>query len=737
MIPFPPLPKFISLYIAIGVFLGAAIGVTFGPRVAILIPVEQIFDMLLQTIIILYIPASLMHGLGALHPHEAGRILLKAVSFLLFLWVIVLSSCYLAAFFVPTPEAAVIDIKSDPRGIIHELLRYLIPKNPFSDAIQNVLPPLAIFSLIIGAAFMHQKTKEPLISLLVKGEHVLEKILIWLVILSPIKAVLHYAVVSGTLDLTMLIPVLFYPVVVVIISLFMALFFLPMLVTIFTPLTYIEVLKHFAFVGLACFATGQPLIAFPFIGSMLRKIRLKYRFPFQGWRASYLLIAPLAFSFSQLGNMTSLFFAQFFAFFFHSPLTIAQQLVLPLLAIILTIGSPSSSLQNLIILDQQLNLPAQALGYIGDLRHVVVNFKMFLNAAGVFSLIILVMMFHQKKLRAAGKKLVGLLVFSFIALGSLLYLAHLIVPPKDNYKKSIAELRLEDALPELPSMKLVPHPENVDRTPLPVPQRVLLRVLEQKKLRVGFFGSIPPYSYPNDKGDIVGFDIALMAQLSVELGVELELTQIDLNHLSEDLRAGIYDIAVGGFLMDFIQLRKVIFSDFYDQETNYLITLRENAKNYTNLSHIQNQKGLHIGALGPTMANIAQQHFPLAQITVYLSYQAMLQDLLDRKTELYFGSSRANYIHALENPRIVCIDFGEDLGKEYVAFAMAPHESIWREFINEWLELKQQSGFVQHQIDHWFNNKPQRPETPRWNLIDYIKKSKREKDPDCTPTAAQ
>jgi proton glutamate symport protein len=716
---FPKILKNISSYLLFGIIFGVALGVIFGERTQNLVPLEKALDMFLQAVIIIYVPLALLNGFGALQAKEAIRLLIKAALLLLMLWAIVILTCLFINLFIPRAQPTSLDLSPESRGLVALLLRYLIPQNPIYEAVENLLPPLAFFSLFLGIAFMHEKSKEPLLSLLQEGTYILEKMLIWLVFLSPLKAALHFAVLSGNVNFVWLKPITFYIAIIIITCVFFSLYFLPMFASLVTPLSYKELVRRFAFVGLASFSTGQPLIAFPFIAESLRKIRLEFNFPVLDWRSTFRMIVPLAFSFAQLGNMLTMFFIFYFASFFHATLGLTQFFVLPLYSIILSIGSPSASISNLRFLVEQMHFPNQAIIYLQNIQNITINFKVLFSATAVLCLTLMIMMLHEKKIQKNWKKLSFFFIFSIIAFSGLLYGTHFFFPPRDAYREFIREKNLQESMGgELPNIQVVLYPKEQERGnfKLPAPGTFLSAIIEKKKLRAGFFSDIPPYCYYNAFGNLMGFDVAMMAQLAKELEVDLELVPLQIDRLEEDLNTGIYDIAIGAFIMDFSRLLNLSFSSFYQENSCALLSLRSDMKKYENLNEIKAMPGLKIGT-ADILVRRTKENFPNADVIGEVTWH----ELFNHHIDLYFESFVVSRFRSLSEPELIGLNFGDVFGKIYLCYGMPKLAPEWKSFIDEWLSLQKLSGFYDRQYEYWIVGAPISTKKARWNLLDAIK----------------
>jgi ABC-type amino acid transport substrate-binding protein len=96
-----------------------------------------------------------------------------------------------------------------------------------------------------------------------------------------------------------------------------------------------------------------------------------------------------------------------------------------------------------------------------------------------------------------------------------------------------AEGRVLDAPPALPP---------ADRAP---GERLEL-VRQRGSLRVGYFRDALAQAFRNTEGRLVGFDVEMAHQLARELGVRLDLVQIDRSEVAERLDDGSCDLVVSG-----------------------------------------------------------------------------------------------------------------------------------------------------------------------------------------------
>lgn len=167
------------------IIFGIIAGLFFGPLCKILKPVGDIFIFSLQIIVLPYIPSLLMHGLGSLSPELAKKLFKKGWPILLLLWILALLVCYLAKVLIPTPlpnPASHFSLESSI--VIPGVQTPPISEAKFFDIFNNIVPVVALFSVIFGMAIMHLKDKEPLLSLLERINTSLDRVIKWISIAS-------------------------------------------------------------------------------------------------------------------------------------------------------------------------------------------------------------------------------------------------------------------------------------------------------------------------------------------------------------------------------------------------------------------------------------------------------------------------------------------------------------------------------------------------------------------------
>jgi len=707
----------IGYQVLIAVIGGIATGIFLGPLVSVLQPVSMIYIMLLQMVVLPYICLSIIHGLGSLTPARAKELVKNGWLYWVLLWGLIFFVIFLFTSLIPQPADAPVlqsrDSSSITKSLAQNILTYLIPENPIYDFVNNIVPSIAVFGVIVGIALMHIEKKEPLISALERTDQVIEKILSGLAIVSPIGVFAHIAQSAGTIRISELVQIDFYMISFVVISLFMTLWVLPLILSSMTPLSFRESLKAFRIVCLLPFVTGIPTIAIPFINSYLKKTGEKYSLSLDpNFRSMTQTIVPISYSFAQIGNCLLLFFIFFASFYYRHHFTVSEKFLLSFLTIPLSIGSSVTSVNAVSFLFKELNFPENAMELFTATIPITMNFQILLSVAGILTFILLILFASFRLLRMNWKKLLlKLFIPLFIATVTVIAITPF-VHLKDNYRNLYINRKINEAGIKPVSTTVYSSIEDHPNLTRYRDQDVLDQILRTGILRVGYSISEMPYAYLNSSKELVGFDIAMAYQLAQDLHCKLEFVPLDLEHMAQHLDEGHYDIGMCAILMNEDRITKMIFSDTYTDQNYVLIIPNIKRSQFDTIEKI-NKKGTVIGAVGGYRLIVAR-NFPNATLYPGVDERGFEMD----KVDAWLVSRVPAAIWCFSNSNYHVEDFKGELGKCYLAYPMRNDAMKLLRFVNNWIQIKILDGFYQQQNDYWILGESiTKEEEPRWSII--------------------
>lgn len=695
------------------VILGIFAGLFFGPLTSVLNPIAAIFTMLVQMVVLPYICFSLIHGLGSISPEMGKKLLRSGWPFFVAIWAIVLFVLFFVQQLIPGPRASYIlaaeSTENTPLSM--QFLKFLVPENPFYDLANNIVPAIAIFGLIVGIALMHIEKKESLCTMLERVNQVIEKILVWLAIISPIGAFAHVAIAFGTVRFEDLYKLEFYVFCFIGMVLFITFWVLPLLLSCLTSMTYREVLKAFRSVCLLPFVTALTPIAIPFLNAYLLRFSKKHE-THEKFHENSQTVLPLAYSVGQIGNVVVIFFILFISFYYRHPFQGSGKTLLALLSIPMSLGSSSNSVSAISFLIEQFKFPKESLELFMQTSSITANFQVLMSIASVLTLIILTLYAYYGIIQIKWNQLLIRLGGTLAIFCVLVLSIKSVIQVGDKYQDLYLSLKISDVI-ENPVKATVLAPGNPG-TPRSSTTSSFEQILETGVLKVGYSTVDIPFCYLNNKNQIVGYDIAYAYQFARDLDCRIEFIPIDFNRIGESLDEGLFDIGMSAVLMTEERLKSMSFTAPYSEQNVVLVVPLQNKKEFMDLNAVTENPDLRIGYIG-AYQTFLHRHFPKAQ-----TYQAPDIDTAKMKRgelDAWIWTRDTAMVWCLSNPDFAVIDYGGLIGRTYFAFAIKNDAFKFASYLNNCLLLKKLSGFEKKMEDYWIRGEALETDEPRWSIL--------------------
>ena len=702
--------------VLLAVLLGIFVGFFFGPLAENLKPIGTAYTMLLQMAVLPYICFSLIHGLGSMTPQIGRKVLKSGWPYLLGLWVLIFFLIYLLSNLFPETLPPIIKTEGTDdfkASFVKNFLSNLIPQNPLYDIANNIVPAVAIFGLIGGIALMHISKKEPLIGVLERINQTIEKVLDWLGMLAPIGVFVYISISFGTIYFADLNKIQLYVVPFILTTLFLTFWVLPVLLSTLTPLTYRQAIAALRYVCLLPFLTGLGPAALPFLNRYLVRLSKKHE-THENFRETSQTILPIAYSFGNIGNALILLFIFFLAYYYRHPFSGLETTLISILTIPLSIGSSTSNINSIEFLLKQLGFPQSAFDFYLQIKSFTYNFHVMMNIASVLTLIILTIYAYHGLLVFRWKQFMMRLGPSFAVYIALVFVLKSSIQVQDAYDDLYMKLSISDVISKPVDAEVLPLGESgVPRTyENPNIPNIFKQILTSKVLKVGFNSDSIPFCYYNNQKELVGFDIAYAYELARDLGCTLQLVPFLFDNLSEMIEKGDFDLGMSSIIMSEDRLLQMDFTFAYYEDNNVLIVPRAKKEQYLHLNNILDMKGLRIGAGGEQIV-IAKRRFPNANVINLEDMDLFTQGAAD----VILWSETTAIIWCLSHPDYVSISYGNQIGKSFFAFPFRKHGTDFGFYLNNWLTLKEQSGFKKRMESYWIDGVRPNSRPPRWSIL--------------------
>jgi ABC-type amino acid transport substrate-binding protein len=235
------------------------------------------------------------------------------------------------------------------------------------------------------------------------------------------------------------------------------------------------------------------------------------------------------------------------------------------------------------------------------------------------------------------------------------------------------------------------------------------------EIRVGYNAEIIPFSYRNNSGQLVGFDIAYAYQLARDLGVKLKLVPFFWKSLIEELDANKFDIAMSGIYVTDTRLQQFEISLPYYQSKLALIVKANEINSYLNRELILEKADLKIGIFeDPLMRAMTKRLLPQAEVIILSSYDT-LPDHPDIDAAIWtLEQAKAWAERETAYAAVVPQDLG---GALPIGYLMPKGAKEFRAFIDYWLKLQSINGFEKRMTEKWLDRKYRPKKASRPGLL--------------------
>jgi hypothetical protein len=206
--------------------------------------------------------------------------------------------------------------------------------------------------------------------------------------------------------------------------------------------------------------------------------------------------------------------------------------------------------------------------------------------------------------------------------------------------------------------------------------------------------------------------MAYAYELARNIDCDLQLIPFTFDELGQKLEGGVFDIGMSSLIMSEQRLLQMDFTFPYYEDSNVLVIPAAQKKQFLHLKQLQLEAGLKMGAVG-AQVDIARRNFPLASV---VEIQGMLA-LVSKEVASVFWSKTSAIIWCTTHPEFVAIDYGQDIGKCYFAYPIRQHAVNFGFFLNNWLSLKEQSGFKKRMQSYWIDGIEPGTRAPRWSIF--------------------
>ena len=713
----------LPVWVVLGALAGIVAGVVLGQRTAVLQPFGSAYAMMLQIAVYPYLICVLICGLGRLTPAMARRLLGAGWGVCLFLWCVTLGAIWLLALAIPSTPAPSVLMPATAEGA-GEFLKLLIPANPIEALGRNYVPATVVFAFVYGIAIQKIEHKAALFEVLEAIQVASVTIWGWIVRFAPIGVFALFADAAGTIEPARLSGLLLYVGLFLTGTLLLAFVVLPAVLAAVTPVSHREILKELQPALVIAAVTTLTVVALPFVQRAAERVATEAGCPESEERSDVIrAVLSLSYVLVPLGNYFLYLLMLYGAYAYKVRLTTPEELLLPIWTVLSGLGAPSAIVDGATFLGRWLHLPADLLDLFLETWTVTRYGQVVLSVMGFGFATMLIPLVYFGKVRLRPRR-VALAAAMTVALFGVVVLGGTALRP----------LLLHPTGSRLEDLTLDPRlTGEVDATVLGAPASTqagdtstLKAIQASGVLRVGYNPNVMPFSYRNDRGELVGYDITFAYELAHDLGVRLELIPFEWPRLESDLIERRFDVAMAAIYETHDRLQTFAVSMPYYQSSVALVVRAERAEQFRSRAQILALANLRLAVCDdPMLIPMAKFFFPKANITVVASENVAAAIGAGQIDGVMWTLQQAS-AWAAAHPGFTAVAPGDMGTPILLTYMMPPGADILRRYVDQWVALKEADGFRATQVDYWINGKPRSDRPPRWNLLDALMSNRRD-----------
>lgn len=223
----------------------------------------------------------------------------------------------------------------------------------------------------------------------------------------------------------------------------------------------------------------------------------------------------------------------------------------------------------------------------------------------------------------------------------------------------------------------------------------LSEIKQKGKIVIGTSADYPPYEFHKEidgKDQIVGIDINIAQEVAKDLGVELEVKDMDFDGLLVSLQAGKSDMIFAAMNPTDERRENADFSDIYNKEENVFIVRKDDENSIKSLDDLKNKKiGVQKGSVQETLV---KDKLPQAEIKGLGKATDLVLDLKNKKIDAILLDSPVAKFNCEKNDDITLTSITLEAQDDGAAIAMKKGSDELQTEVNKTIKKLKDEGKI-------------------------------------------
>ncbi|MHC1726696.1 MAG: transporter substrate-binding domain-containing protein [Syntrophobacteraceae bacterium] len=231
----------------------------------------------------------------------------------------------------------------------------------------------------------------------------------------------------------------------------------------------------------------------------------------------------------------------------------------------------------------------------------------------------------------------------------------------------------------------------------------LHQVQKRNKLIVGMEVKFFPFEYADTTGKPIGFDVDLASIAAKELGVELEIKDMEFSGLIPALQGGKIDMIISGMTRTLTRAKAVTFTQPYFVTGLCALISTKRASDVTEINQLNMPGKILAVKLGTTGDIVAGKLFPKAKVNRFKEESACVLEVVSGRADAFLYDQLSISRHYKQNPETTTAILKPFTYEPY-AIAIRSGDSDFLNWLNLYLETIKADGRHQELYRKYFSD---------------------------------
>lgn len=177
----------------------------------------------------------------------------------------------------------------------------------------------------------------------------------------------------------------------------------------------------------------------------------------------------------------------------------------------------------------------------------------------------------------------------------------------------------------------------------------LNHILQRGTLIVGMEVEYYPFEYADTKGEPMGFDVDLAKLIAQELGVKLEIKDMEWTGLIPALQSGKVDLVISGMTRTLERAKAITFTEPYFTTGLCVLLSAKRAADVNSVEQLNASGRILAVKTGTTGDLVATKRFPNAAINRFKDETACVREVVEGRADAFFYDQISIAKHHAQN----------------------------------------------------------------------------------------